>query len=112
MSDATRACPVHPDVEMELKQWGKTPRPHCPKCHNERVKVRREKLKTEIIQLSGNQCVRCGWNKYPQTLEFHSDAGDLTEREWRLSKDRLMAEVSNCELLCPNCHAVAHIEGT
>jgi hypothetical protein len=59
------------------------------------------------------QCRRCG-ERAPECLHFHHrDAsqkeislGDVSRRGWK--KERILAEVAKCEVLCANCHMKHH----
>ena len=44
-----------------------------------------------------DKCQMCGWNKYPQILHLHHKDGNHKNNK-----------VSNCALLCPNCHNEIH----
>lgn len=46
-----------------------------------------------------NSCARCGWNKIPEILEVN-----------HIDCDRSNNDLSNLEILCPNCHAQYHFE--
>lgn len=50
----------------------------------------------EIVKAPG-VCGRCGWKRYPDTLQVHHKDRD---------RDNNTAE--NLELLCPTCHEVEH----
>lgn len=62
-----------------------------------------------------SSCRKCGYNKYPQVLEFHHRVPAL--RRFRVAASawgRRWASIQNesckCDLLCPNCHAEEHLE--
>jgi len=42
-------------------------------------------------------CNRCGWEKHPEALLVH-----------HIDHDRSNNDVSNLEILCPNCHVIEH----
>lgn len=58
-------------------------------------------------------CERCG-ESHPACLQFHHR--DPTQKAFELSKvtyktysrERIMAEVAKCDVLCANCHAIEH----
>ena len=56
-----------------------------------RIKLLREGLKKPICECCGNEF----WNGYPIPLEVHHVDGDKTNNE-----------LSNLQILCPNCHAL------
>lgn len=43
------------------------------------------------------KCNRCNFDKHPEILVIHHK-----------DRDRKNAEISNLEVLCPNCHAIEH----
>lgn len=67
--------------------------------------------KLKAIELLGGKCVECGYDRYYGALHFHHKNPDTKRWDW--SKLRLRSwedikdELSNCELLCANCHAEA-----
>jgi hypothetical protein len=83
----------------------------------ERNRQRRKKIRGWFIELKATlSCARCGEN-HPATLEFHHDdpqTKDLSlyqavwSHDW--GKDRILAEVAKCTILCANCHRKQHWE--
>ena len=57
-----------------------------------------ESLRKRLIVRDGNKCSRCGYDKLP-ILNVHH----IAERSKGGTND-----LSNLELLCPNCHAEEH----
>lgn len=58
-------------------------------------------LKIRLLKLRGNNCQRCGYNKY-EILHVHHK-----------NRDRSNNDLNNLELICPNCHAEEHyLEGS
>ena len=58
-------------------------------------------------------CSHCGYNTVPEILHFHhTDPGN---KKFALSRykhralNTLKMEIAKCILLCPNCHAIEHI---
>ena len=49
----------------------------------------------EIVR--GIGCTNCGFNKWPQILQFH-----------HIDKDRKNDSLQNLTILCPNCHRAVH----
>jgi biotin operon repressor len=56
--------------------------------------------------LAGNKCVLCGYDKYPQLLEFHHV--DPKKKKFAISSaqswNNTRKELEKCILVCPNCH--------
>jgi hypothetical protein len=59
-------------------------------------------------------CVRCGYNKCAPALSFHhinsaeKEISIATAIHKCYSRDRLLAEIAKCEIICNNCHAEEH----
>lgn len=78
-------------------------------------KRRREKQQWFKELKRGLQCTLCPEN-HPACLQFHHK--DRKEKEdtvcrmvlRNLSKDRILAEIAKCEVLCSNCHFKLHDE--
>ena len=56
-------------------------------------------------------CVDCGYNKNPYALEFDHIPGvkkvfNIGEKIGAYSKEKIWAEISKCEVVCANCHAI------
>jgi 5-methylcytosine-specific restriction endonuclease McrA len=45
-----------------------------------------------------SECVRCGYNQQPAILVLHHE-----------DRNRENNQLSNLEVLCPNCHALEHL---
>ena len=73
-----------------------------------------KKRKADAVAYKGGSCKRCGYNKYPDVLEFHHL--DPTEKEASWNKIRLWGwekikeELDKCDMLCANCHREVHVE--
>jgi 5-methylcytosine-specific restriction endonuclease McrA len=44
-------------------------------------------------------CNRCGYNSEPRILGVH-----------HIDRNRMNNEISNLEVLCPNCHSLEHLK--
>jgi len=68
--------------------------------------------KIELLNLLGNKCSICSYNKNLAALCFHHlkdkqfklDMRSLSNRTW----ESCLAEAQKCQLLCANCHAEIH----
>lgn len=78
---------------------------------NYRLK-RRTLLKQKAVVYKGGKCVKCGYEKCNQALEFHhinpiekdfSIAGN-----YNISWERIKCELDKCILVCSNCHKEIH----
>ena len=70
---------------------------------------RRRLVKETLVAEAGGECIRCGYKRCINALEFHHR--DPAEKEIRLTDRKLEVlrlEASKCDLLCANCHREAH----
>ena len=69
--------------------------------------------KLDAVEYKGGKCQHCGYDKYPDVLEFHHL--DPTQKEASWNKIRLWnwgkikSELDKCSMLCANCHREEHI---
>jgi len=73
----------------------------------------RRKAKLKLLEYKGGVCVRCGYDKCVDALEFHhtnSDGKDFTIAGKSWSFERLKKEADKCILVCSNCHKEIHFE--
>lgn len=76
-------------------------------------KLRQAKRKEWINGLKLEKgCIRCGEKRLP-CLQFHHR--DPKEKELRISlalyrwpKEKVLAEIAKCDVLCANCHCIEH----
>jgi hypothetical protein len=68
-----------------------------------------------MVEYKGGKCMRCGYNKCINALEFHHKNPD--EKEFTLSHLKnysftkiIRDELDKCELVCANCHREIHFE--
>jgi len=76
---------------------------------------RRKQIRLKAIAHLGGKCMKCGYSKYPEVLEFHHKDPKLKRfgislkghsRSW----ERVKEEIEKCLLLCANCHREIHVE--
>lgn len=79
------------------------------------VAKRRRKVRLMAIQHLGGKCIRCGYSKYAEVLEFHHR--DPSQKDFNVSLkghsrswERVKREIEKCDLLCANCHREKHVE--
>lgn len=80
----------------------------------ERLSNRRKRIISEIMQLLGNKCVVCGYDRCQRALEVHHI--DPTKKNFSVSngvRDAvshvvMIEELKKCTLLCANCHREYH----
>ncbi len=75
---------------------------------------RAKRIKSELVDLHGGECIRCGYKKCIKALQFHHR--NPAEKEFELdirsicsrAETVILAEASKCDLLCANCHIEVH----
>ena len=79
------------------------------------VTKRRRKVRLKAIEHLGGKCMRCGYSKYPEVLEFHHK--NPSQKDFNVSAkghcrswNRVKNEIEKCDLLCANCHREIHVE--
>lgn len=106
-----KTCSKHGDVEHVKETNGYY---RCKRCRNDHVTLKRRKVKLKLIEHFGGKCVRCGYNKYPDVLEFHHRNPE--EKKFGIGNgnsvayEKLLAEATKCDLLCANCHREKEVE--
>ena len=83
------------------------------KTKSERVSEFRRNRKANLLQICGNKCCLCGYDKIATALEFHHINPALKEYGiasngtcHNIHKD--IAEIKKCVLVCANCHREIH----
>lgn len=82
----------------------------CKSCVTNR---RRFAHKLKCIEYLGGKCIRCGYNKFAEVLEFHHR--NPQEKLFQISGNHcrkwedVKTELDKCDLLCANCHREKHI---
>ena len=75
---------------------------------------RRKRIKERLVAFKGGACERCGYDRYPEVMEFHHL--DPDEKDFEISQkanwayEKLLVEVEKCMMVCPTCHRELHIE--
>lgn len=95
----------------------------CQTCHNkqfdpkQKARTAREtsrRNKQTAIELFGGKCQKCGGVFHPVCFEFHHiDETQKKRNPSHLLKynfEYAMDELSNCMLVCSNCHKLIHFE--
>jgi hypothetical protein len=87
----------------------------CCACHRIRSHARRDKASTPklvlfkswINDLKANPCLDCGRTYPPEAMDFDHVNGDKEAgiaQMWSWGRDKVLAEIAKCELVCANCH--------
>jgi endogenous inhibitor of DNA gyrase (YacG/DUF329 family) len=86
------------------------------KCKNiNGVEKWRINTKFKAVDYKGGSCIKCGYNKCKEALEFHHR--DPSQKEFGIghkgitrSWENLQKELDKCDMLCANCHREVHVE--
>ena len=79
------------------------------------VQKRRLKVREMALEYLGGRCSRGGYCKCPEALEFHhinsskKDFG-ISNKGYTRSWETIKEELSECDVLCANCHREVHPE--
>lgn len=80
-------------------------------CTKHYKNERRALLKDALISVMGGCCSKCG-NQYPREVYDFHHIGNKTDSPGNMiaskSLDAISEELSNCVLLCANCHRMEH----
>lgn len=86
--------------------------PHCKKCHIQLMVERGIKSKMKAIEYLGGKCIKCGYHRSVDALEFHHRDGlkkdKAISRMATMSFEKIKNELDNCDLLCCRCHRELH----
>lgn len=91
-------CPTHA-VRRWLKQQGVYEPRRKGRNHGRWRGASCVRTVAEMVKgRAGGACENCGYNEYPGILQIHHK-----------DRNRRNNQLSNLELLCPNCHEVTHL---
>lgn len=84
----------------------------CSACENKRVIERNRQHKLQAVELLGGSCQLCGFNDFPEALDFHHIDPTKKDPKFHQSSNwgmvRMRKELERCALLCANCHRGVH----
>lgn len=75
-----------------------------------------EKRRAWLDSLKNSPCADCGGEFPPYCMDWYhvADKGETTVRgsafKWAWPKERILAEIAKCVLVCANCHRRRHYE--
>lgn len=79
-----------------------------------RQRVRRQEKKKTLVEYKGGECIKCGYSKCLDALDFHHRDPEDKSFTINVSKnfgiELLKKEADKCDLLCANCHREVHSE--
>ena len=105
-----KKCPIC-EKNFRPKNKSANQRICCYDCMPDGVQLTRGIFLAKIKEARGGKCLRCGYNKCMQALEFHHL--DPSQKEFTISNDHFrlqeaINESKKCILLCSNCHKEFH----
>lgn len=86
-------------------------------AHIARVERRKKRIRRFVRSIKEqSSCTRCGFDD-ARALDFHHRDGQEKDeilsrvhiRGW--GKERILAEIAKCDVLCANCHRIEHHQG-
>lgn len=90
---------------------------YCKKCTNIQTLGRQRNFKKQMVDYKGGKCMKCGYDKCINALEFHHM--NPQEKDFTLSHMKnysfnkiVTDELDKCILVCANCHREIHFELT
>jgi hypothetical protein len=85
------------------------------RCNSCVVRERHRSYKQRLVVLHGGKCIRCGYSKSINALEFHHRRSATKRftisRCYNRSWESLLKESQKCDLICANCHREEHAKG-
>lgn len=106
IKDISKSRRCHCGENDPMKFYGN--KKQCAHCHNQYTKKRGKENRFLAIEYLGSKCLICGYNRFKCSLDVHhmdpltKDPGWKHMRGW--SWQRIERELSQCVLLCKNCH--------
>lgn len=95
---------VVPKRKADPKLYKVLDRAHSVK----RLEVRRKHLR-QLREEGGGKCVDCGYAEKIDILQFHHEGKKIDNVTNIQNYKKREAEAKKCILLCPNCHAIRHL---
>ena len=80
---------------------------------SDKKRLVRNAQRAYAVALKGGRCETCNRKYLPEVYDFHAPDGHVDKKVGDLygsSLKRVVAEVKVCDLLCPTCHRIVHVE--
>jgi hypothetical protein len=85
---------------------------NCSKCHNLKTTTTGKNNRLFAVEFLGGKCINCNFDKYTCSLDIHHLDPSIKDKNFKYmrgwSRERILAEIDSCVLLCRNCHAAVH----
>lgn len=85
---------------------------YCKECANNETIKRYRQNKLNAVNYKGGKCIKCGYDKCIDCLEFHHTNPTLKDFTISHHKGKILESIKNeldkCILLCKNCHGEEH----
>jgi len=113
MEESTKECKIHGLTRFLAYDDKGKKRYRCAQCQVISACKRRKKVKEKAVECLGGKCVKCGYDKCIEALEFHHP--DVTIKDFAISNknvigwNKIKDELDKCVLLCANCHREEHV---
>ena len=110
-------CRVIKPLDQFFKREKGRPTSRCKACLNNSTANKVRDSKMNMIERGGGKCVRCGYKKCQDALEFHHRDPAQKDMPPSVLKKRnvdtyVLSELDKCDLLCGVCHREVHHEWT
>jgi hypothetical protein len=110
-------CLQEKDMSLFLKRYSKDREGRvsswCKACFSNNQMVQWNATKLEVIEALGGKCVKCAHSFHPAVYELHHKDPATKSYDWsqlrKKPKAEIWAEVAKCDLICPSCHRLEHI---
>jgi len=118
-----KQCPKCKETKPNTKEYwymrpdrnGRT-QSYCKACNHQNVLQRKRNFKQKLVDYKGGKCVKCGYSKSNAALQFHHldpaekdfNFGQFRHTSFEKNKDKILAELDKCILVCANCHSEIH----
>ena len=95
-------CKTRPSLRNTKSSFA----PYCFECSSEYSKNRRVERKNLLKKVKSQPCADCGisYPDYVMDLDHRSDKVRDVSKMLSYSMDRLLSEISKCDIVCANCH--------
>ena len=102
-------------LKVYQPKYYKKNRTHTIKQVAKTQNIRKRNNRLRALELLGNKCSKCGYNRCSAALDFHhpnpSTKSDSLGHLWGKKWETILKEVKKCVILCANCHREEHNKG-